>query len=94
VEEDNEIEIATGAERQRRYTQRLKDRVAMAHNCGGSRRKREAMTKIDDPKLRAAISGVLDYLEYEERKDFESDPRPGHIYQHLRTLREALESSQ
>ncbi len=33
-----------------------------------------------------AISSVLDYLWHDEKKDYETDPRPGHIFLTLQTL--------
>jgi hypothetical protein len=42
------------------------------------------------PETKQALARVLDYLEHDERKDYESNPRKGHIYHSVKLLREAL----
>ena len=41
--------------------------------------------EISSSELKA-ISSVLDYLWHDEKKDYETDPRPGHIFLTLQTL--------
>jgi hypothetical protein len=59
----------------------------------------EKDTKSDDDVLnfghrtqdvQRALARVLDYVEDAERKDYESDPRSGHIYESVKLLRETL----
>jgi hypothetical protein len=38
-----------------------------------------------------AIAAVVDYLEDDEWKDYEADPREGHIYESVKVLRDALD---
>jgi hypothetical protein len=45
---------------------------------------------LNDQRVRNAVARVVEYL-HDEEKDFSSDPRPGHIYEHVRVLRDALE---
>ena len=33
-----------------------------------------------------AISNVIDYLWHDEKKDYEADPRPGHVFLALQTI--------
>ena len=45
--------------------------------------------KVDFPND-AAVMRVFNYLEHDERKDYISDPRPGHIWESLEVIRQAL----
>jgi hypothetical protein len=45
---------------------------------------------FDAPEVRAALVAVVSFFEPDERRDFEDDPRPNHIYEQLRVLRIAL----
>jgi hypothetical protein len=40
--------------------------------------------------VQRALARVLDHVENAERKDYESNPRSGHIYESVKLLRETL----
>jgi hypothetical protein len=55
-------------------------------------------TKSDDDydfgprtqEIQRALARVIDYLEYDERKNYEENPVKGHIYESVKVLRETL----
>jgi hypothetical protein len=57
-------------------------------------RRRQMSNDVDfgpsTQETKQALARVLDYLEHDERKDYESNPRKGHIYQSVKLLRKTL----
>jgi hypothetical protein len=41
-------------------------------------------------EIRRALVRVLDYVEHDERKNYEENPVKGHIYESVKVLRETL----
>jgi hypothetical protein len=46
---------------------------------------------VEEVDYELALRNVLDYVENDERKDYESNPRSGHIYESVKVLRGMLE---
>jgi hypothetical protein len=69
-----------------------RDRLKFTNAARGRNRRKKAMTNDVDfgpstKEIQQALARVLDYLEHDERKDYESNPRKGHIYQSVKLLR-------
>jgi hypothetical protein len=48
------------------------------------------MTKELNSKTEQALAALLDYVEYDEGKDYEREPRTGHIYESIQIVRDWL----
>jgi hypothetical protein len=49
------------------------------------------IVNLNDQRVRNAVARVVEYL-HDEEKDFRSNPRPGHIYEQVRVLRDVLDA--